>query len=273
MKIVIAAIADSHINGTVSLSLPSVNLDDGDTRQYSKCQRWLWQGWEDYWQRVERAAKKARLYVATVGDLGDLGVNGSTQVITKNDTDIKKHITEILEPRVRKADRFFVIRGTEAHVGQSAKIEEAIANDLNAEKCPDTNTYSWYHLRAEWGGKLFDVAHHASCSQLPWNKGSAASKLAARIIFQCAENGRAKPDFVLRGHRHTYEDSFQTFSTRAILLPCWTFKNAYAHKVATNELPDIGGAIITIDGKTVHVEIVRYPLDSEVDVIWREHKN
>jgi hypothetical protein len=150
-------------------------------------------------------------------------------------------------------------------------MEEMVADDIDTTiRNKETGTASWYHYRGVFDGLRIDVSHHTSMGTLPWTSANAANKLAALTIFLCAEDYRRRPDVLLRGHRHTYEDSFGAFSTRAILMPCWTLKSAYAHKVATNELPDIGGAIITLDGKDCDIDIVRYTLAGDVEAIWRE---
>jgi hypothetical protein len=41
----ILVISDTHINSTVALCKPSVQLDDGQEVKISRAQRWFWENW------------------------------------------------------------------------------------------------------------------------------------------------------------------------------------------------------------------------------------
>jgi hypothetical protein len=40
---------DLHVNSTVALCPPTVELDDGGTYHHSRTQAWIWNRWIDFW--------------------------------------------------------------------------------------------------------------------------------------------------------------------------------------------------------------------------------
>src|SRR5690606_36827403 len=162
--VVLACVSDLHAGSTVGLCPASgIDLDDGGRYEPSKAQRWLWQCWREYWDEVarERDASGAALYVVLHGDVIDGAHHGTTQIVSGN-LDVQGAVARAcLEvPRALGVDRWFVVRGTEAHVGPSAQAEEGIARWLGAERDRDTGTYSWWHLRLLVHDVLIDAAHH-----------------------------------------------------------------------------------------------------------------
>src|SRR3990170_2975099 len=164
MTTILAVVSDTHINSSVGLSPLSVNLDDGGTYHASKGQRWLWHNWLDFWQSVgecvtkhTQGKDKPNVWTVFNGDLveGD-GKNRSHQLITHNDTTAMRIALDAIQPALEASERVFVIRGTAAHVGLSASLEEKIAIDIEAVKCKETDTYSWWTLLLDCDGVLFD---------------------------------------------------------------------------------------------------------------------
>lgn len=273
-RAVVALTADQHINSTVGLLTGPVALDDGGTYMPSKTQIFLARNWRSFWADVESIAGNDPIYAVFAGDLGDRGVNGSTQVVTKNETTIIGMCIGIVEPVAQIADYVFIIRGTEAHTGQSASIEEAVARDIkNCEHCPDTGAATWFSLVADWGGAKFDGAHHFSMGSLPWTEHNAANKLASETIMRYAELHEPLPAFVYRAHCHGFADSgenFRSYGIRAVNLPAWTTRSTHGHKVAPgNRLADIGGVIVEVeDGRIADVQAKLYRPATQT--VWRE---
>ena len=54
------------------------------------------------------------------------------------------------------------------------------------------------------------------------------------------------PDLAIRSHRHQYGDSFAAFPTRVIQTPAFQLKTAFGHKVAANNIADIGGILLLL---------------------------
>lgn len=259
-KEAVITIADLHTNSTLALLKPGMTRDDGEPVQLNIIQKWLWMSWELCLDSIEKLTTGYHKNLVLVGDLGDIdNGNRSWQYVTRNPSTVTTYTIELLEPVVAKCDTTFVIRGTEAHVGKSAWLEEEIAKDLDAEPDPERGTSSWWHLRALFGGVKFDIAHHHSMGNLPWTYANAANKLAVETMYEYMEWGEKPPDIVSRGHQHRFADSGRTYPTRGVFLPAWQFKTSYLHRIGkSNARPHIGAVVFLCDDGQYTMHDLRY---------------
>lgn len=243
-------VGDHHINSTVALCAPGVELDDGGTYHLSRTQHWLWQCWEEFSAEVARL--DGRKIVVFMGDLGELDTKRrSVQLITANKSTVLKTIQRTIEPLVEVADKLIIMRGTQAHVGKGAWLEETIASDYD-HTIPDKQrgSASWYHMRPVIDNARFDLAHHASMSGLPWARGNSANNLAKKITWlYMVKMGQPAPHVALRAHNHIMTSSAQDeFPVFVQYGPAWTTATEYAYRAGhENSLSDVGGIIWKID--------------------------
>jgi hypothetical protein len=245
-------LGDTHCNNTFGLCAPRVPLDDGGSYRPSPFQRALWTAWLDMAATVKEASIGCELVVVLNGDIVEMDAKKrSTQTITRNRSTINRLTIDALEPILQLATRIYVVRGTEAHVGNSGEAEETLAADIGAVKDDETGMSSHWQLKRIFGGARFDIAHHASMGGLPWTEKNAANKLAAIAEVEYLRSGLKPPDFVLRSHVHRVSDSSLNFAPmRALTLPCWTGHTSYIHRIGgSNKLPDIGAFLF--DEKTL----------------------
>lgn len=264
MTTTLVIVSDLHVNSTAGLCTPVVNRESG-TYHAHRPQRELWESWLDFCKRAEAAPGKKIAIVN--GDLGELDTKRRTyELITPNKAEVMAVIPEVIEPLIKIVDSVYIIRGTPAHTGKGAWLEEAIAHDLTNSAKQGTAA-SWYHLRAVVEGVRIDIAHHASMGGLPWTQANAANKLAAKTIFQYADQYKQPtPDLVIRSHNHRYADSSSNFHTRAIFTPCWSLSTEYGFRNGhENDLPHIGGMLISCqDGAYTYDGPVMYrPAESK----------
>ena len=259
--------SDQHINSTVGLSLPAIELDDGWFYRSSRTQSWLWECWQDFWEQAGKLPGR-RVGIFN-GDLGELDTKRrSNQLITVNKATILRHVLTVLEPALAVLDAVIIIRGTTAHVGKASWLEEAIANDLDLTIRPD-GMGSWYHFRGSASGVRLDVAHHASMGGLPWTEKDAAGKVAKVIAWRYAVDLKQPlPHVAVRSHNHRYADSGRNYETFAVCLPAWTAITEYGYRLGKeNSIADIGGAwIVCEDGKYQFDELRYQPKEGRV---WR----
>ena len=274
-KITLVVFGDTHINSTIALCPPKVILDDGNSMMPSMSQRILWEKWcgkDSFIQDVKNAAKGGKLWVVANGDLIESDMKDrSYQTVTKNPATIRRTARDALLPLRDIADRWWSIRGTEAHGGKSNSFEEELAEDFGAEKEPETGSYSWWSLLIDINGFLFDITHHSLGDGREWTKLGSAVRLAKQTVIRCAERRERIPNFVIRSHTHFYNDSFDASSIcRAITLPGWSFASAFSYRMGFDgRLADVGGLITTIDGTSISsFDIKRYPLPKRA--IWTE---
>ena len=234
--VVIVATADGHANSCVGLCpAESVELDGGGHYKPSPEQQWLWECWCDFWDRVAALKKrlqrerkrKVRVYHVVCGD----GVDGNTHshhgLVTVNKATIVRLGAQIEKPALKVADRLFWCRGTAAHVGQQAELEELIAHLSDATEDPKTHLRTRYVWRIRAGGVLGMVRHRPiSTSTREHTRGGGAMRTAAQIVMECARLKREIPDFACFGHHHS-EDSGSNFPVRVKFLPPWKPPGSY----------------------------------------------
>src|SRR5512139_2498323 len=148
--------SDLHINSKVAISPKTVDIDDGATYHASRGQRWLLDCWTDAVNTIRRDYSDERRILILNGDLGELDTKRrSYQLITPNKAVILRMILQVIEPMVDLAAAVYVVRGTQAHTGKSAWLEEAIADDLdNAVHSPESS--SWWHIQRKVEGCKVD---------------------------------------------------------------------------------------------------------------------
>lgn len=254
MTVVIGVVSDIHAGGTTALCPPRIALDDGGAYEASKAQRWLWQSWLDFWDRVTQVQRqhKAELYTVFNGDIVDGDHHNTSQILSRNPNAQAAVVNAAMAvPLGLKPDRIFIVRGTEAHVGQSASAEERIADGLRRDKRPiegdpETGTASWWHLRMEVHNTLIDVTHHGRTGQREHTRGGAAVLHAHDILLSHAKNGDRYPDLCLRAHYHKFNDSGDACPVRVLTSGAWQLATGHVHKIAADSLADIGGWIIVV---------------------------
>jgi hypothetical protein len=144
-----------------------------------------------------------------------------------------------LEPIEHKANEFWFIRGTEAHTGESGADEKNVAKELGCEK-----KYLW-ELLAEWGGKIFNIAHHV---------GGRIEGVVTACREDAQDMGEPMPNYVIRAHRHIVDDTGIKFpNCRGLVVPAWQLRTGFGYRVASKRLAHIGMTIVDLndDGDTV----------------------
>ncbi len=184
----ILIVSDTHINSTVALAPPTLQLDDGGVYHASRPQRWLWDCWNDFARRCARMDGKKILILN--GDLAELDTKRrSIQLISFNKATIQRLVLESLSPLIDIADVVIVIRGTPAHSGKSAWIEEAIANDLAAPSAVGSSRSGKHFMR------VICVGLFASLFTMAWTKTNEAKAIIA-VLFTLPGQGTPCPDHI-----------------------------------------------------------------------------
>jgi hypothetical protein len=249
MQTLLIVSSDHHINSTVALCPPTVNLDDGGTYHASPGQRWLWESWQDAWKRCAELARGVDRVIAVLnGDIGELDTKRrSNQLVTPNKAMVLRMAGDVFEPLLDVAKDVYVVRGTAAHEGKSSWLEEAFAQDIDGiipDKAHKTN--SWWHVRGQVNGLKVDIAHHAPMGATPWGKFTAPANLWAKTQwFYQVDMQAAPPDLVIRSHNHKCVTGDPVYFT-----PCWSLITEHGYRIGReNDKPDIGLLAFVINGK------------------------
>lgn len=269
-KSVVAIVSDLHTNSTLGLCPPrGIPLDDGGTYLPSGGQLWLWDRWEEYWDRVAEVANRTArgkdrkpslghvpLVVVLNGDLTDGDHHGTAQIATRNmTTQLEAVMNCLFTMRNLQPDRIYVVRGTEAHVGKSGEYEEAIAQRIGAERDPSTGTASRWHLRLNVEDVRFDIAHHGRMGTKRTTRANSISDQAVQEIVAAREDGRVPAHLLIRSHRHLYADSYKNYSVRAIQTPAWQMATSYVHRIDAGALAHVGGLIVECESGEYDVDV------------------
>ena len=242
---VVAIVGDQHANSKMGLCPRSVKLDNGGTYKPSPSQKAILKAWMQYWEIVHRqvAEHKAKLVVVFTGDCADKNRHDGLDPICRNDANILAMLGELYGPIARAANELYIVKGTEAHTGPHAQLEDQLATALKAVPDDWEGTPAWWWLPLECGGVRFDIAHHPSTSgRKEWTKGAAPSRMSTELALQYLERGEKAPDVAVRGHIHYYADSGTARRPRVFYLDGWKVTDAFGHRLGTGGMSRaIGG--------------------------------
>ena len=244
-------ISDLHFGCSFALCPPSITLDTGGKYYASKFQKVLWHWWEEFWDEwLPEQIGKDPFCLVINGDIIEGTHHKIVTPISHNLSDQLLIAEEVLAPKVQRAEKLFVIRGTETHGGSSGQEEEKLAKALGAQKT-DNDSYSFYELLLGIGNKIIHFSHHISTTAAVGLESGALMREIAEALAEAHRWGKKTPSVFVRSHRHRsvevripYKDGFII----GFVTPAWQLKTPYVYKVIRNKqsLPQIGGSLITV---------------------------
>ena len=247
----LVVISDTHCGCEFGLHPKKpTQLDGGGTYSPSALQKKIWAWWEVFWQEwVPEVCHGEPFAVVLCGDCIDGAHHKSTTQISANINDQKHIAVEALQPVAEACGgRFYVIRGTEAHVGPSGVHEEEVAEMLGA--VPDAEGhYARWELWAEVGTGLAHLTHHIGTTGSSHYESSAPMRELGEAYTEAGRWNNRPPDIVVRGHRHRHiEVRVPTCKGYGIVFTCaaWQAKTPFTYKIpgARQSMPQIGGHLI-----------------------------
>lgn len=249
----VVVISDTHFGCRLGLCPPDgIELDDGGEYRPSRMQKIVWRWWEEFWKEWVPAATNGEPYVLVHnGDVIDGVHHNATTQISHNILDQKRLAVKVLTPVVGQAEKFYSIRGTAAHVGQSSVHEEEVAESLGAVRNQDQQR-SRYELWLKLGEHLIHFLHHIGTTSSSAHESSAVNAEMAAEFVEAARWGEKPPSVIVRSHRHRAMEvrlpSRHGYVTAAVT-PAWQLKTPFAWKVAGARLapPQLGGLVVRLD--------------------------
>ena len=246
----IVVVSDLHCGCKFGLCPDRVRLDEGGTYEASRFQRIVHDMWLRFWGEFVPEATNGEPYAVVVnGDSLDGVHHKSTTQISHNTKDQRRIAVELLTPVAEACDgRFYMVRGTEAHVGQSGEDEEEVAMSCGAVHDSDGNA-SRHDLWMYCGDGLVHFSHHIGTTGTMHYETTAILKELAEAYTEAGRNRTVPPDIIVRSHRHRcaeiriptkigYGISFTT--------PGWQLKTPFVHRIPGGRAttPQIGGSVI-----------------------------
>lgn len=254
-------VSDTHGGCKVALVHPDgAQLDGGGRYMPSAFQLKMWAWWQEFWGEWVPEVTRGEPYDIVInGDALDGVHHRSTTQISHNMEDQQRIAEAVLRGPVEQCrasgGRYWHVRGTEAHVGQSGEYEERLARTLGA--IPNSEgQYARNDLWKRVGDKdshvhapLVHLLHHIGTTGSAAHEASAVNGELAAEFGEAARWGRTSPDYVVRSHRHrSIAVSVPARNGRAvsIVTPAWQGKTPYVYKVPGARLsePQIGGILI-----------------------------
>ena len=247
-------LSDLHAGCQMALCPPEgFRLDSGSIHVPKGPQAALWPVWVEFWEWVAQVTAGEPYDLVFNGDCLDGVHHGSTTQISHNRNDQRRLAVHLLAPHVARAARYFHVRGTEAHVGQSGEDEESVARELGAVP-NEEGQHARYDLWLRMGGPkgpLVHFLHHIGTT------GSAAYEATAvhkELVESYAEAGRwgdEPPRAIVRSHRHRalrISLPVDDGEALAVVTPAWQLKTPFAWKIPGARLsqPQIGGTILIV---------------------------
>lgn len=247
-------VSDTHCGCRVAVcGKDPVRVDGGGQYIPSDFQRKMWAWWEEFWYEWVPVATHGEPYdVLHNGDAIDGSHHGSTTQISHNIEDQLRIAEAVMAPQVdrclKSGGTYYHIRGTEAHVGQSAEYEERLARNLGAKPNAE-GQYARFDLWKRVGNALVHAMHHIGTTSSAAHESSAVNAELTAEFVEAARWNREPPDYVVRSHRHRsigVEMNCAKGYAAAIVTPAWQGKTPYVWKIPGARLsePQLGGIVI-----------------------------
>jgi hypothetical protein len=255
-------VSDTHCASTLGLCSPNGHkLDDGGMYKPSRLQKKVWGIWEEFWGDWVPKVTKGEPYDLIInGDAIDGDHHNTTTIISRNLHDQYRAAKDCLEPQVARClgsgGRYYHVRGTEAHVGQSAQEEERLAEALGAVPDEEGN-YSRWELWKRIGGALTHFTHHIGTTGSQAYESTALMREMVEAFVESGRWGDTPPQVVVRSHRHRCMSI--TIPTKegygiVTVSPGWQLKTPYTFKIAGARVgqPQFGGLLIRAGHEELH---------------------
>lgn len=254
----LVVVSDLHCGCRMGLCPPNgACLDDGGEYKPSKFQKKVWSWWDEFWGEFVPDATRGEPYaVVTNGDVIDGVHHRSTTQISHNLEDQSTLAEAVLRPVVERCEgRFYMVRGTEAHVGASAREEELLAKKLGAIPNSEGQHARWDLWKEIGDGKLIHLLHHIGTTGSQAYEATAVHKELIEELLESARWRDKTPDMIVRSHRHRCIETAIPVGSRdakhsgravAVVTPAWQGKTPFAWKIPGARLspPQFGGIVI-----------------------------
>lgn len=276
-KPVLGVVTDSdHPNSMVGLCHPDgVDRDPGGHYSPSKAQLWLWDKWDDLWTRAAQKARefKADLWWWHLGDGVDDNDHGKHGLVTLKKDEIVTIGAAVKQRGRDVVKRMFYVRGTPAHVGAAAELEELCARELKPrpEKDRVTNRYTKWAWKCEVRGVKMLFKHRPiSTSTRFHTRGGGANRTAAELVGESEDLGHTLPDVAYYGHFHHQEDSGSNFRVHVLFTPPFCLHGTYEATRGFSAQP-IGARLFVCDaGHFESLPLRDWIYCPEEDEWWQE---
>ena len=194
--------------------------------------------------------RKKKLVTVFVGDAIEGIHHGSKQFITARVQEHEKIAEDAIDNGLRmmkhgKDDKFYMVSGTESHVGES---EERIASDVGPVAympAPEDKVtrWCWPMLPVSINGVFGLIAHHGPGPGSGANEGNPLRNKVRNIVVSRALRGKKAPRFIVFGHKHAKQHiqyEYEDLVVDAFILPSFQGKTDWFYSVDPFAFNNIG---------------------------------
>lgn len=242
-------VSDLHVGCQMGLAPDICRMDGGGTYRPNRIQQAIRSYWQEFWSVwVPRFTDGLPYGVVVNGDTVDGKHHNSTHQWSQNIHDQAQAAYEVLAPIREKAEKFVMLRGTEAHDGESGQAVEGLASSLNALP-DDAGNFARYDIWLRVGSGLAHFLHHIGTTGSSAYESTAVHKELTESFQESGRWGERPPNMIVRSHRHRYiktEIASDAGSATAVVTPGWQAKTPFAFRIpgARQSPPQFGGLVI-----------------------------
>lgn len=253
-------ISDTHIGCKLGLVHPDgASIDEGGRYMPSDLQLKVWEHWRHFWDVWVPQVTHGQPYAVVFnGDAIDGVHHRSTTQWSHNLEDQRRHAAMILGEVVDMCEgRYYHIRGTEAHVGQSGEDEEALAKEIGAIPNGNGRHARWELWKSMPNGALVHFTHHIGTTSSAAHETSAVNAELASAFNEAGRWGHQPPSIIVRSHRHRNCEirlpAKWGYAT-AFVTSAWQLKTPFVYRIpgGRNSTPQLGGSLVRVGDEELH---------------------
>jgi hypothetical protein len=263
----VVVVSDIHAGCRMGLCpRHGVKLDDGGVYLPSNIQLKMVDMWDEFWDEwVPQVTQGEPFDVVFNGDAVDGCHHNSTHQWSHNMKDQQECAFALLGPVAKRAARYYHIRGTEAHVGQSGVHEEQLAQRLGAVPNAE-GQYARWELWHRVSGHLVHFLHHVGSTGSAAYEATAVHKEMTESFVEAGRWEREAPQVVVRSHRHRHikvEIAGARGYYVSVVTPAWQAKTPFTWKIPGARLsqPQFGGLLIRKGDEELHTRAKVWSLE------------
>lgn len=239
----LVVISDIHCGSSVALCPPDFTTTEGQKVGLNKYQQWAWAQWLDFQDWVFKGGKYT---LVLNGDLIEGIHHRSTEIISADPADHYLCAQHVLNRIVDRAERVYVVRGTDTHTGPSS--EHGLATWCGAIPDKAHARPAWDRLDLEYEGVQCRFVHHGVGSRREWTRLTALNVDIDSHRIATVDAGGRPPQVLGLGHFHHYAAG-STSAWLSFRTPSWQFNTRHTMKVVPWAENEVGGVVLEFDGK------------------------
>ena len=260
----VAVISDLHPGSRMSvMPREGLDLDDGTHVTPTPLQLKICDMWDEYRRWIDHETGGEPIAFVHNGDALEGAHHDTVSTWSNSRVDQARAAETLLRPWAeRSGGRFWMTRGTPAHVGQSGQDEELLGKILGSVPNEQGQHVPW-QIWMRLGAYLIHFAHEIATSTSPFAKSSALQREIALSHLNSGRWGDEPPDMIVRSHKHESSEVSEPTRKgrcRCYVTPAWQALTPFMHRRPRGGAqPEIGGALIVAGDNGIYVK----------DRIWR----